>query len=333
VMDAYSLIHKKPWSDGLHNIFDQADINIFENKCRWCLDGDGGGGDGGDGGDGEDGDSYGGFDSAASDEGIGGDGEDGDSYGSFDPGDAFGSFDPGDSFGSFDPGDAFGMAGLASLDALDASALGDMYGPGMSTPGVSTSSLGTAVFAGPSLVSLALAPFTMGLSIPAALGISSLANMAARGLGAPESMTTGVFEMAAPETVSSLANMIDTNVPSAVTDVYGAISSFSPSLGIGSPPGAPTETDQTGLSMAQSIHSSPIGSTPSYSSFGIGSLGMPTSSLSAYEPINQSSPFPTWQPTTTLVPTSPTSYGSSPYLRQLRPPMYAAEGGEAMFGQ
>jgi hypothetical protein len=68
-MDAYSLIHKKPWSDGLHNIFDQADINIFENKCRWCLDGDGGGGDGGDGGDG---DSFGGFDSAASDEGIGG---------------------------------------------------------------------------------------------------------------------------------------------------------------------------------------------------------------------------------------------------------------------
>lgn len=267
-MDAYSLIHKKPWSDGLHNIFDQADINIFENKCRWCLDGDGG-----DGGDGGSGDSFGGFDSAASDEGIGG------------------SEGPGDSFGGFDSAAADegigGMAGPAGFDALDASALGDMYGPGMSTPGVSTSSLGTSVFAGPSLISLALAPFTMGLSVPAALGISSLANMAARGLGAPESMTTGVFEMAAPETVSSLANMIDTNVPSAVTDVYDTISSFSPSLGIGSLPGAPTETDETGLSMTQSIHSSPIGSAPSYSSFGIGSLGTPTSSLSAYEPVNQ----------------------------------------------
>jgi hypothetical protein len=326
-MDAYSLIHKKPWSDGLHNIFDQADINIFENKCRWCLDGDGGGGDGGDG------DSFGGFDSAASDEGIGESEGPGDSFGGFDSaasdegiGDSFGSFDPGDSFGSFDPGEAFGMAGFASLDALDASALGDMYGPGMSTPGVSTSSLATSVFAGPSLIDLALAPFTLGWSLPASVATHSLANKAARALGVPESLTTGIFEMAAPETVASLANMIDTNVPSAVTDVYGAISSFSPSLGIGSPPGAPTETDQTGLSMAQSIYSSPIGSPPSYSSFGIGSLGMPTSSPSAYQPINQSSPFPTRQPTTTLVPTSPTSYGYSPYLRQLRPQMYAEFG-------
>jgi len=48
-MDAYSLLHKKPWSDGLRNIFDQADINLFENKYRWCLDGDGG--DAGDGGE------------------------------------------------------------------------------------------------------------------------------------------------------------------------------------------------------------------------------------------------------------------------------------------
>ena len=53
-MDAYSLLHKKPWSDGLRNIFDQADINLFENKYRWCLDGDGGGGGDGEGGGGED---------------------------------------------------------------------------------------------------------------------------------------------------------------------------------------------------------------------------------------------------------------------------------------
>jgi hypothetical protein len=268
-MDAYSLIHKKPWSDGLHNIFDQAGIDIFENKYRWCLDGDGG-----DGGDGGSGDSFGGFDSAAADEGIGG---------SEGPG-SEGGMDAsaiGDMYGT--PDSFFGGVGVDT----EASAIADMYGPGMSTPGVSTSSFGNSLVAGPSLISLALAPFTMGLSIPAAFGISSLANMAARGLGAPESMTTGVFEMAAPETVSSLANMIDTNVPSAVTDVYDAISSYSPSLGIGSLAGAPAETDESGLSMTQSIHSSPIGSTPSYSSFGIGSLGTPTSSLSAYEPVNQ----------------------------------------------
>ena len=56
-MDAYSLLHKKPWSDGLRNIFDQADINLFENKYRWCLDGDGGGGGDGEGGSADDADS------------------------------------------------------------------------------------------------------------------------------------------------------------------------------------------------------------------------------------------------------------------------------------
>jgi hypothetical protein len=56
--------------------------------------------------------------------------------------------------------------------------------------------------------------------------------------------------------------------------------------------------------------------------------GGPSAEMIEQYRLGQSSLFPTWRPTTTLVPTSPTSYGYSPYLRQRRPQMYAAEGGE-----
>ena len=59
-----------------------------------------------------------------------------------------------------------------------------------------------------------------------------------------------------------------------------------------------------------------------------GFAGGPSDEMIAQYRLGQSSLFPTWQPTTTLVATSPTSYGYSPYLRRRRPEMYAAEGGE-----
>lgn len=59
-----------------------------------------------------------------------------------------------------------------------------------------------------------------------------------------------------------------------------------------------------------------------------GFAGGPSAEMIEQYRLGQSSLFPTWQPTTTLVATSPTSYGYSPYLRRRNPQMYAAEGGE-----
>ena len=44
-MHTSDLFHKKPWSDGLVNLYDQLGVDYYENKYRWVLGGDGGGGD------------------------------------------------------------------------------------------------------------------------------------------------------------------------------------------------------------------------------------------------------------------------------------------------
>jgi hypothetical protein len=276
-MDAYSLIHKKPWSDGLHDIFDQADIDIFENKYRWCLDGDGGGGGGGGGGDDSSADDA---DSMDSGTGPGNDGLGGGTDSSADDADSMDSgTGPGNDglsggsiggFGDASPGyGGPGVEGDLGSPGIDASpgyggpgvegpaSLGFGFGPAQAEePGV-FGSIRDAVFGAPEFdpsKNFAYAPeygvpeepSVLDMAINTVVG-SPLSTIASSLIGGPVGLGVGVLGNMAVE--SMLGPSIATDPMSyslGLTDTSRGIGSLASGMGLssglGPGPGTSTST-------------------------------------------------------------------------------------------